>query len=202
MIVLAAGMFLPRNSQAQDLKIAVVDIENLTLNSDEGKAANEKLKKHYDEISVIMQRFQKEIDDKETQLKTQDRVMSATSKATLSRDIEDKKLAFDRKNQDYQKEMSDMQSELLDPVAAKAQTMLQIYIKEKGFSLVMDLSTDKGNIVWANPANDVTQDVKKRLDDEYKQAPGAAAPASAAPTAPRPAATTPRAPATTAPRTP
>jgi Skp family chaperone for outer membrane proteins len=205
MTVLIAGMCFPGNGLAQDLKIATVDIEALTLTSDEGKAVNDKLKKKYDDIVAIMSKLQQGIEKKESDLKTQDRVMSATAKAALTREIESDKVTFDRKNQDYQKEMMDYQNELLDPVAGKAQAMLQAYIKEKTFSIVIDLSAEKGNVVWANPANDITEDVRKRLNDEYKKT-GAAAPAPAQrpPTA-TPTATTPRTPATapaTAPKTP
>ncbi len=192
--VLATGLCLPGNGLAQDLKIAVVDIQALTLNSDEGKAVNEKLMKRYDEIVAIMGKLQKDIEDKENRLKTQDRIMSATAKATLSREIESDKVNLDRKNQDYQKEMMDYQNELLDPVAAKAQAMLQAYIKEKTFTMVVDLSAQNGNIVWANPANDVTQEVTTRLNADYKKTLAAAPAAKASPAAaaPAPAPTTPR----------
>jgi outer membrane protein len=192
--VLAVGTCFPRNGLAQELKIAVVDIEALTLTSDEGKAANDKLKKRYDEIVAIMAKLQKDIEDKENRLKTQDRVMSATAKQALSRDIESDKITFDRKNQDYQKEMMDYQNEVLDPVASRAQAMLQVYIKERTFSIVVDLSAEKGNIVWANPGNDITQDVLKRLNEEYKKTAGTP-PAPARPGAAAPAANPPRTPA-------
>src|SRR5688572_19394545 len=136
MTVLMAGVCFPGNGLAQELKIAVVDIEQLTLTSDEGKSVNDKLKKKYDDIVAIMSKLQKDIEDKETRLKTQDRVMSATAKASLAREIESDKVTFDRKNQDYQKEMTDYQNELLDPVAAKAHLGLQAYIKEKSYAMV------------------------------------------------------------------
>jgi Skp family chaperone for outer membrane proteins len=179
-----AGVFFPGRGLAQDLKIAVVDIEALTLTSDEGKAVNAKLKTRYDEIIGVMSKLQKDIEDKETRLKTQDRVMSSTAKASLTREIENDKVNFDRKNQDYQKEMVDYQNELLDPVAGKAQLALQAYIKEKNFTIVIDLSAEKGNVVWANSANDITLDVIKRLNDDYKKVPAASAPASAPRTTP------------------
>jgi Skp family chaperone for outer membrane proteins len=193
MTVLTAGMFFPGNGLAQELKIAVVDIEQLTLTSDEGKAVNDKLKKKYDDIVAIMGKLQKDIEDKETRLRTQDRVMAAPAKAALVKEIETDKVTFDRKNQDYQKEMTDYQNELLDPVAAKAQLALQAFIKEKAFTMVVDLSAERGNIVWANPANDITLDVIKRLNDEYKKT--GAAPAAAPRPATPPAAGTPRPPA-------
>jgi len=201
MTVLMAGTCFSGSGLAQDLKVATIDVEALTLTSDEGKAVNEKLKKKYDEIVAIMSKLQKTIEDKESDLKTKDRVMSTTAKAALAKEIETDKVNFDRKNQDYQKEMMDYQNELLDPVAAKAQAMLQAYIKENIFTIVIDLSAEKGNVVWGNPANDITETVIKRLNDEFKKT-GAAAPAPAQ----RPAASTPRttpaaAPAT-APKTP
>jgi Skp family chaperone for outer membrane proteins len=203
--VLTAGMCFTGNGLAQELKIAVVDIEALTLTSDEGKSVNDKLKKRYDEIVAVMSKLQKDIEDKETRLKTQDRVMSATAKAALSKEIESDKISFDRKNQDYQKEITDYQNELLDPVAGKAQAMLQAYIKEKTYTMVVDLSAEKGNIVWANPANDITQDVIKRLNDEYKKTVTVPAPPAATrPAAAAPAGGVPRPPAagTPAPSTP
>ena len=205
MTVLMTGVCFQESGLAQELKIAVVDIETMTLTSDEGKAVNDKLKKKYDEIVAIMGKLQKDIEDKETRLKTQDRVMSATAKESLGREIERDKVTFDRKNQDYQKEMMDYQNELLDPISAKAQTVLQAYIKEKTFTIVVDLSAEKGNIVWANPGNDITLDVIKRLNDEYKKTVVAAPATPQRPAATTPAAGTPRTPPAAtpaAPRTP
>jgi len=173
-IVLTAALFFPKNGLSQDIKIAVVDVETLTLASDEGKVAAEKLKKKYDEFSGIMDKARKDIDDKETRLRTQTRVMSATAQAQLTREISEDKIVFDRKNQDYQRQMSDYQEELLAPIADKSKTALQTFIKDKGYSIVVDLSAEMGNVVWANPANDITQDIVKVLNEEYKKAGGVA----------------------------
>jgi Skp family chaperone for outer membrane proteins len=200
--IVLAGMVvcLPQNGFAQVSKIAVVDVQALTLASDEGKAIGDKLEKRYQEISAELQKAQKDIEDKETRLRTQDRLMSATAKAQLAKDIESAKVVFDRKNQDYQKEMDDLQRDLLAPVASKAQEMLALYVEEKGFTLLIDVSAEQGNVVWANPANNVTPDVMKLLNEAYKKSPpAAAAPAStpaAQPKAPTPAAPT-KPPATT-----
>jgi outer membrane protein len=183
----------PQSGLAQELKIAVVDIETLTFMTAEGKAVSEKLKKRFDEISASMQKAQLEIETKEKQRRDQDRALSAAAKQTLDRDIDRMKVDFERKNQDYQKEYTDLQNELIDPVAAKAQLMLKKYIAEKAFTMVLDLSAENGNIRWSNPANDITGDVIKLLDEEYKKNPTAAAPAAARPAgAIPPAPTTPR----------
>jgi outer membrane protein len=194
-IILGALCF-PSRGIAQELRIAVVDVETLTFMTAEGKAVSEKLKKRFDEISALMQKAQTEIETKEKQRRDQDRALNAAAKQAMDRDIDNLKVAFERKNQDYQKEYTDLQNELIDPVAAKAQLMLQKYIKEKAFTMVLDLSAENGNIRWSNPANDITPDVIKLLDDEYKKNPAAAAPAAARPaggaTTIPPAPTTPR----------
>ena len=187
---------LPQRGAAQGAKIAVVDTQALTLLSDEGKVANDKLQKRFQTISVEMDKARKDIETKEDRLRTQDRVMSATAKAALSNEIADDKRKFDRKNEDYQKEMNDMQSSLIDPIAAKVQQELALFVNETGFTLLVDLAVENGNIVWANPNNDVTKDVMTRLNENFKKTGGAPAPAPA-PAAARPAATTP--PATTTP---
>ena len=188
--VLTIVLMCARTGFAQDAKIAIVDVERLTLASDAGKTASEQLQKKFTEISALMQRSQKEIEDKETRLKTQDRVMSATAKAQLAKEIETDKLTFDRKNQDYQKQLSDMQDDLLGPISEKAQKALADYVKEKGFTVLFDLSAQNGNIVWFNKGNEITDDVIKRLNEEMKKATPAAATA-----APRPPATPAAAPA-------
>ena len=179
MVLAVIVLYFPQNGLAQDAKIATVDVQALTLMSDEGKALGERLEKRYQEISAELQKEQKAIEEKETRLRTQDRLMSATAKAQLAKEIDDAKIVFDRKNQDYQKEMDDLQRDLLSPVAAKVQQMLAAYVDEKGYTLLVDLSAAEGNVVWANPANDVTRDVMARLNAAYKSSPAAAAPAPA-----------------------
>ena len=192
---------LPQKSLAQDARIAVVNTEDITNLSDEGKAANEKMDKRFQELSGDMQRAQKDIDEKESQLKARERLMSATAKTQLQREIADDKLKLDRKDQDYQKIMAEMQNELIAPIGAKAQVELQALVSEKGYTLVIDLSAENGNVVWNNPNNDITKEVIRRMNEtRSKESGGTTAPAkpaaSSAPATPRPAATTTPAPAT------
>jgi outer membrane protein len=132
--------------------------------------------------------------------------MSATAKAQLTRDVDAAKVEFDRKSQDYEKEMAELQDQLLGPVSDRAQAALGAYIKEQSFSLVIDLSAQGGNVVWWNPANDITLDVIKVLNEAGKPsgaAPAATTPAAApANTTRPPAATTPAARPAGAPTTP
>jgi Skp family chaperone for outer membrane proteins len=174
---------LPQNGQAQDAKIAVVDTQALTIASDEGKAVNEKIEKRIQAMGTEMEKLRKDIEGKEERLRTQDRVMSATLKAQLQGEIKEDQIKFERKNQDYQKEIEEMQNQIFGPIAAKVKVELGTYVNEMGYHLLIDISAENGNVVWANEANNITKQVMVRMNDAYKKAGGAAS-AAAAPPAP------------------
>lgn len=186
-----AGVCVPGIGMAQEAKIAVVDVQALTLASEEGKTVNEKWEKRFQAISAEMDKTRKEIEAKENDLRTRERLMSAAAKTQLMREIDDAKRGFERKNQDYQKELSDLQNDLLLPVADKARTQLATYVQENAITLLIDLSSEKSNVVWFNPKNDVTAPVLKLLNDAYKKSGGVPAVPSVTPST-APGATTPK----------
>ena len=173
---------LPQNGQAQDARIAVVDTQALTIASDEGKAVNEKIEKRIQAMGTEMEKLRKDIEGKEERLRTQDRVMAATLKAQLQSEIKEDQIKFERKNQDYQKEIEQMQNDMFGPIANKVKAELATYVNEVGYHLLIDFSAENSNVVWFNPANDITKQVMARMNDAYKKAGGAAS--AAAPPAP------------------
>ena len=196
MAVASIVFCLPQKGVAQDAKIAIVNTRTLTLMSDEGKIASDKLQKRLDVIRTEMDKLRKDIEDKDSNLRARERLLNAQTKAALQKDIEDSKFKFDQKAQVYEKEMNELQSELLDPIAEKIRQELQVFVGEKSYTIVVDLADDS-NIVWANAKNDITKDVLARVNENFKRAGGAAAAPAPVPAAPKAPATTP--PATTTP---
>lgn len=191
-VVLMCLAGLPQDGVAQSAKIAVIDTEAITVMSDEGKVANEKIEKRVQVMTAEMDKIRKDIESKENDLRTRERLMNATAKTQLQKEIEDEKIKFERKSQDYQKEIDEMQNTLMTPIAAKIQKELAAFVNEKGFDLLIDLSVQPGNVVWANPGNDITKEMLARVNDTFKKSGGAAAtPATTKPSAAPPPATAP-----------
>jgi Skp family chaperone for outer membrane proteins len=180
--LLTIALCLPLRGMAQDARIAVVDTQALTFMSDEGKIAGEKIEKRIQAMTAEMEKGRKDIEDKEKRLRDQDRVMSAAAKTQLQNDIKDDQIKFDRKSEDYQKEIEEMQNTLMSPIAKKVQAELAVYVNEKGFDLLIDLSVEPANIVWSNPANNITKELMVRVNETFKKA-GAAAAAAPPPAA-------------------
>jgi hypothetical protein len=72
---------------------------------------------------------------------------------------------------------------------------LKKYVSDSGFTLLLDVSSQQSNVMWANQSTDVTQAVVTA----YNTSSGVAAPVPSAPSAPAPAPARPR-PSTTTPK--
>src|SRR5262245_24531367 len=129
--LLLIAFCLPLMGMEQDAKIAVVDTQALTFMSDEGKIAGEKIEKRIQAMTAEMEKARKDIDDKEKRLRDQDRLMAAAAKTQLQNEIKEDQIKFDRKSEDYQKEIEEMQNTLMSPIAKKVQAELAAYVNDK-----------------------------------------------------------------------
>src|SRR5262249_39292188 len=100
---------------------------------------------------------------------------------------------------DSQKELQTLRDELLRPIAERASAILNAMATEQGYVLIVDISNPQNNVLWFNPANDVTAELTRRIDASASQTSGnapAGSPPSPRPANPAPGAARPPAPAT------
>src|SRR5947208_9974252 len=182
--------------RSQTSRIAVVDFEKAVVESAEGKKSSEKFNVALQSKQTDAEKRQKELEDGQKKLQTQERTLSETAKANLQRDIDRRTTELRRLNEDAQKELQSLRDELLRPIAERASAILNALAAEQGYTLIIDVSNPPSNAVWFNPKNDITAELTKRIDAEMAKASeakpagpaGAAAPGTATP---RPAPTTP-----------
>jgi len=182
-------------AHGQTSRVAVVDFEKAVVESVEGKKSSDKFNSTLQAKQAEGEKRQKELDDAQRKLQTQERTLSDTAKANLQKDIERRTTEFQRYNEDTQKELQSLRDELLRPIAERASAILNAMAVEQGYTLIVDVSNPQNNVVWFNPKNDVTAELTKRIDAEMAKASEAkpAAPATPRPTPP------PTAPRTTTP---
>ena len=190
----------------QTSRVAVVDFEKAIVESVEGKKSSDKFNGTLQAKQAEGEKRQKELEDAQRKLQTQERTLSDTAKANLQKDIERRTTELQRYNEDAQKELQSLRDELLRPIAERASAILNAMAVEQGFTLIVDVSNPQNNVVWFNPKNDITAELTKRIDAELARTSeakpaGSAAPATPRPAAPRTTAPTPR-PGTPAPSAP
>lgn len=169
--------------------VAVIDFMKAVTSTGAGTMATNKLTAENNKRVAQLQAKQKEGQDAQTQLTTQDKVLSDARKAELSKVIDRAQTDITRMQDDFNKEMQDLQQANLSPIAATVRTVMEKYAAEKGFAVVLDIGSDANSAVFWNPGIDITDAVVLLADEASKVTLPAAKPA--APAAPKPPAAAP-----------
>ena len=178
-LLIAISLLLPAallGQAAPANKVAVIDFQAALANNAEGRKAQERLGAEVTKRQGEMEKIQKDLEDAQTKLRTQDRALSDAAKADLSRNIDRMTTELQRKNDDAQKELTELQQQLLRPIAERVQKILDAYASEMGYAAVLDAMT----LVWAAPTADITTEIIRRVDADI----AAASKPAAAPAAP------------------
>jgi Skp family chaperone for outer membrane proteins len=178
--------------QAIPAKIALVAFEQAVFATNEGQRAVQSIQDKYkpkkDQIDVLS----KEVDSLKAQLQSAPATLSDEERASRLRNIDVKEKELNRNAEDAQTAYNADLQEAYGKVATKVSVTLKDYVSKNGFTLLLDVSGQQSNVMWAVPSTDVTQAVVTA----YNASSGVAAPIpsgpSAAPTTARPRPTTPK----------
>lgn len=154
-------------------KVAVIDFQAALAGNVEGKKAQAQLGTEVNKRQTDMERTQKSLEDAQNKLRTQDKALSDAAKADLGRDIDRMTTELQRKNDDAQKELQDLQQQLLRPIAERLQKVLQAYASEMGYAVVLDAMS----VVYFQDIADITTEIIRRVDADVAATARPAAPA-------------------------
>lgn len=141
MILAAAAMICAVSAQAQTLKFAHIDTQNLISQLDEFKQAQAQLEAEGTKIQEQMQSMQQEF-----QTKYQDYVTKADSLPAVVRQVKEQELQeLDQRlqvmNKAAQQSLQQTQAKLFQPIMKKVQDAIDAVGKENGFVYVFDLTS-------------------------------------------------------------
>ena len=196
----AAGAQAPVTPKAIPAKVALIAFEQAVVSTNEGQRAMEEVNKKYEPKKKALSDLNTEIDSLKKQLDAAPATMPADEKASRAKTIDTKEKQLNRDVEDAQQSYQSDQQEALSKVAQKVQVVMQNYVKQNGFTLLLDVGNQASSVMWADQQTDITEAVIQA----YNTSSGVAAPPPSAPSArPRPAApsTTPRSTTPTTPKT-
>ena len=184
----------PVAPQAIPAKIALVAFEQAVFATNEGQRAVQDIQVKYkpkkDQIDVISQ----EVDSLKKQLQSAPATLTDAERATRLKAIDTKEKQLNRDAEDAQTAYNADLQESYGKIAAKVSAVLKKYVSDNGYTLLLDVSSQQSNVMWANQSTDVTQ----ALVTAYNTSSDVAAPVPSAPSAPaaaRPRPSTPAKPA-------
>ena len=149
-------------AQAAPPKIGYVDLQRTLNETKAGKAARDRLegdkKRKQGEIDKQQAALKKEFDDFEKQKL----VLKDDARAKKERELQDKYVALQQKFMELQQELSKSEAKLTRDILEKAGKIIEDIAKAQGFTMIVE--KNEGAVLWADPANDITAELNKRLD--------------------------------------
>ena len=166
---LALAMAVPFAATAQaapaaggGLKIAVIDTEQILLNSQTGKKALTDLKKLQEQKENEGKARNNEIKDLQNKL-NDGRLSLAQDKITeMEKQLEDKVIALRRFQDDANRELGKKRDDTLGAVDQKVMPVINQLGKEQGYTLIF--RKFESGLIYADEAVDITAQVIQRLD--------------------------------------
>ena len=153
--------------EQQSLQIAVINSEKAFELSTEGQKAISQLKEKQNSIQTELQNKDNKIFELEKKLNTQRLTLTFEAQQQLVSDIERLKTERKRYEEDSIKNFRDFQFKIYNRIRAEVVPIVEDIAKEKGISLVFDLSAS--GIWYFDQAIDITKDVVQKYDALKKQ---------------------------------
>jgi outer membrane protein len=169
MLVLGAllGLIASENTTAQSTnaaKVGVINVIRVIVECAEGKQANEDYQKRFDAKKEELAKNQKELQDLQQQLQSQSKTLNDEATISLSKSIEAKTTGLKRSQEDAEKEFSSLRNEIFNRIGNKLAPIVQQYAREYNYTIIFDSSNQANQIIYSDPAIEITDDIIKRFD--------------------------------------
>jgi Skp family chaperone for outer membrane proteins len=166
--------------QAIPAKIALIAFEQAVFATNEGQRTVQDVQDKYKPKKTQIDTLAQEVDSLKKQLQSAPATLSDEERATRLKNIDTKEKQLNRDAEDAQTAYNADLQEAYGKVAAKVSVTLKDYVAKNGYTLLLDVSNQQSNVMWAVPSTDVTQAVVTA----YNTSSGVAAPVPSGPSAP------------------
>jgi outer membrane protein len=158
------------------LKYAYVNMQAVAANSNDGKAAADKLKSFQDQKQRELQDRQKTLQAAQQKLESGGSVLSDAARTQLQSDIDRQQRDLQRQTEDAQQDVQNLAQQVEEDFTRKVLPIIGKVAQDKQIHFVFN--AQQSGLVWAEPGMDLTGEVIAAMN-------GGAKPA-AAPTPPAP----------------
>ncbi len=160
MVAALAAAALP--AAAQQVTVAVIDVQRVVTDSDPGKEALQKLQKLQADRVEQGKRIQTDLESLRDQLTKQQLTLAPDKLDELKKKMEDKQIELKRFQDDAQRELEDARRKTLDALEARIMPVIDKVGKEKGYTLIFNKY--QSGLVYADDAVDITDEVVRRFN--------------------------------------
>ncbi len=197
----AAGV--TASAQNGGTKVGIINIQDAIVRTEEGQKAAKALQDKFAPRQAELEKEKRELADLQAQFNKGRNTMSEEARNSLIRQIDQKNKTLTRDNDDATADYQQEESKLINSIGQKMMGVIDKYAKEKGYAIILDISSPQSPVLYAVNTVDITNDIVSLYDKTQAAGattsaptpPPAAAPKTPAAVRPAPAAAPKTAPA-------
>ncbi len=165
LVVLAGFCLNSTAAHAEAQKIGVMNIQKVLLESTAGRKAKAVFEKRMKELQDKFKVQQDKLMSLQQEIEKKSSAWSKDKKGEKIRELQIGQRELQVKSEDAKMELRQLQDKELEPILKMLQTVVNTYGEKNGYSLILD---SKVAVLYAAPAIDVSDEVKKELDKRMK----------------------------------
>lgn len=166
-LALAALFLISSPAWCQQLKIGIVDLQQVLEQSEPGKQAMEKLEKDFQDMKSKLDKKKSMLDKMREEIQKQSMMLSEEAQVDKESEYKQKVREFQEMYKNYQKKMQSKEQKLRDPIINKLVDIIQDYGEKNNYTLIMDKKSS--GIVYNTEAIELTSKIIARLNNVWKK---------------------------------
>jgi outer membrane protein len=140
-------------------KVGVIQVQAALTGTKDGQKAVAEFQSKMVPKQKEMERKRSEIQELQDKLSKGGNAMAQAAKDELARNIDAKTKSFNRDMEDAQAEAQTEQTKMLEELSGKMQVVIDKFALANGYTALLDVSNQNTNVIWINPAIDVTKEI-------------------------------------------
>lgn len=160
---IAAGALLvsAAGAEAQQGQIVFINSQQIVASAPGAREAQTTLESEMATMRTEVQQMEATLDSMMTVYDQRQVMLSPEAKRQMQDDIRTRQREFQQRAMQLDQQASQRQAQLLQPIMARIQEVIDALRAERGYALVLDAA--EGGIVSADPSLDITQEILNRL---------------------------------------
>lgn len=147
------------------IKIGTINLNAAVAGTRDGKNANSAMEAKFASRRKAIENQQTEITRISDELRKPGSTLPDDKRSAMERDIADRQKKLDRDKQDYQEDLQREQQSFLQQIDPKLVQALEKYARDHGYTLIFDVSTRGGAVLYGASDDDITANVIAAYDN-------------------------------------
>lgn len=159
-LIFSLVFFASNNCFAAELKLGVMNVQQIIVECDAGKAAKARFDKKMKTLQSSFKAEEEELKGMQDEIKKKSSAWSETKKAEKVREFQKSGRDLQAKTEDARMEMKNMQDKELEPILKALEKVVDKYGAENGFSAILDAKS----VIYFDEKVDITKVITKKLN--------------------------------------